>query len=204
VHETYEHEIIPEPVVYEIAYVQPSVLRSLASDVAGREVAAPFFPEAVVTDSHVVALFRRFHEALHLDARLEADSAFTEACTHLISRFSDAPPPRRRFAPSQRAVKRVADYLHERYAENVSLRELAKLADLSVSQFCAAFKSEYGLPPHQFRLQIRITRAKELMSRGMPAVDVALATGFTHQSHFGGHFKRLVGVSPSSFGPLKG
>ena len=35
VHETYEHELIPEPVVYEITYAAPSVLRRVASDLAG-------------------------------------------------------------------------------------------------------------------------------------------------------------------------
>jgi AraC-like DNA-binding protein len=202
VHETYEHEIIPEPVVYEIAYVPSLVLRGLASDLAGRDVAAPFFPP-VLDDGCVVALFRQFHDALHLDGRLEADSAFTDACTHLIARFCDSRPPGRHFTPSHAAVRRSAEYLHERYADNVSLRELAQVAGLSVSHFCSAFRREYGLPPHQFRLQIRISRAKELISRGMPAAEVAIATGFSHQSHFGRHFKRLLGVSPASFAPVK-
>jgi AraC-like DNA-binding protein len=201
VHETYEHEIIPTTVVYEIVYASAAVLRTIASELLGREVAAPYFASAVIADRSVVASFRRFHDALRSDARLESDAALLQGCTTLFQRFAKTHPGIRKFTPSQPDVRRVAEYLNECYAHNLSLEELANVAKLSVSHFFAAFREEYGLPPHQFRLQIRIARAKQLILLGVPAAEVAIATGFAHQSHFGRHFKRIVGVSPDAFRP---
>jgi AraC-like DNA-binding protein len=201
VHETYEHEMIPATVVYEIAYASAAALRAIASELSGRAAAAPYFPSAVITDPSVVASFRRFHDALRIDARLESDAAFLEGCRTLFQRFAQNHPGIQKFTPSQPDIRRVGEYLNEHYAQNVSLEELADVANLSISHFFAAFREEYGLPPHQFRLQIRIARAKQLILRGMPAAEVAIATGFAHQSHFGRHFKRIVGLSPDAFRP---
>lgn len=201
VHETYEHEMIPATVVYEIAYATPLTLRSIASDLSGRVVAAPYFASAVIADRSVVASFRRFHDALRSDGRLDSDAAFLEGCSTLIQRFAQNHPGTRKFTASRPDIRRVGEYLNERYAQNVSLEELANEANLSVSHFFAAFREEYGLPPHQFRLQVRIARAKQLILRGMPVAEVAIATGFAHQSHLGRHFKRLVGLPPNAFRP---
>jgi AraC family transcriptional regulator len=47
----------------------------------------------------------------------------------------------------------------------------------------------------------RVERAKELLSgrRRPPLAEVAMAVGFSNQSHFTRHFKRLVGVTPRQF-----
>jgi AraC-like DNA-binding protein len=197
-HETYEHEAIAEPVVYDISYVAPSLLQRIASELAGRHVPPPYFPSVVIADARTVALFTRVFAALRHGARLEVDATLEAACSDLVLRFSEHPPTHRAFAPSRLAIRRVADYLRECHADNTSLKELADMAGLGVSHFCGVFCDEYGLPPHQFRLQVRIDRAKHLLFSGLSIADVALQTGFSQQSHFGRHFKRLVGVPPGS------
>jgi AraC-like DNA-binding protein len=203
-HETYEHQAIAEPVVYDISYVAPSLLQRIASELAGRHVPPPYFPSVVIADERGVALFKRVFAALRHGMKLDVDATLEAACSDLVLRFSEIPPNHRAFTPSRPAIRRVADYLRECYAENRSLKELADMAGLGVSHFCAVFHSEYGLPPHQFRLQVRIERAKQLLFAGLSIADVALQTGFSQQSHFGRHFKRLVGVSPGSCAQLNG
>ncbi|NEQ26680.1 MAG: helix-turn-helix transcriptional regulator [Microcoleus sp. SIO2G3] len=49
-------------------------------------------------------------------------------------------------------------------------------------------------------IQQRVERAKQLLrQRKMNLSEIALACGFTHQSHLNRHFKRLTGVTPKKF-----
>ncbi|MDJ0597045.1 MAG: helix-turn-helix transcriptional regulator, partial [Pleurocapsa sp. MO_226.B13] len=81
--------------------------------------------------------------------------------------------------------------------------ELAALVQISPSYFSILFKQATGITPHQYVIQCRIERAKELLRQSDLAIaDVALRLGFSHQSHLSRHFKRLVGVTPKQFRQL--
>ena len=56
-----------------------------------------------------------------------------------------------------------------------------------------------GLSLSAYQMQIRIDRAKKLLARGTPIARVASEMGFYDQSHFGSHFKRLVGTTPRNY-----
>ena len=58
-----------------------------------------------------------------------------------------------------------------------------------------------GSPPHQDVLAHRVERAKQLLQGDgdLSLGQVAARTGFSDQSHFSHHFKRLVGVTPGRF-----
>lgn len=97
------------------------------------------------------------------------------------------------------AVGRAVEFLRERWAEPVTLAELAAYARLSPSTLVRVFRSEVGLPPHGYQLNLRILRSQELLRRGRPAVEVAFETGFYDQAHLTRVFKRAVGVPPHRF-----
>ncbi|HEX4277414.1 MAG TPA: helix-turn-helix transcriptional regulator, partial [Bryobacteraceae bacterium] len=57
-----------------------------------------------------------------------------------------------------------------------------------------------GQSPHQYVLTRRIERARELLrNTDLPVVDVALAAGFSSQSHLAHWFLRQVGISPAAY-----
>jgi AraC-like DNA-binding protein len=56
------------------------------------------------------------------------------------------------------------------------------------------------LPPHQYVIARRAERAKQLLQGGdLSLAEVAAHSGFSDQSQFTRHFKRLVGVTPGQF-----
>ena len=61
--------------------------------------------------------------------------------------------------------------------------------------------SSAGLPPHQYVIAHRVERAKELLQAAadLSLAEVAMHAGFSSQSVFCLHFKRLVGVTPRQF-----
>ncbi|MEM7644316.1 MAG: helix-turn-helix transcriptional regulator, partial [Pseudomonadota bacterium] len=60
-----------------------------------------------------------------------------------------------------------------------------------------AFKETTGQAPHQYLIDRRIARVKELLIAGEDGlVEIAYATGFSSQSHMTSTFRRRVGVAP--------
>jgi AraC family transcriptional regulator len=78
---------------------------------------------------------------------------------------------------------------------------MAAVARLSSYHFARQFRAATGLPPHQFVLARRVDRARQLLQGGddSPLAQVAARAGFSDQSQFTRHFKRLVGVTPGRF-----
>jgi AraC family transcriptional regulator len=78
---------------------------------------------------------------------------------------------------------------------------MAAVARLSPYHFARQFKKATGLPPHQYVIARRVERAKQLLQAktGLSLAEVAARAGFSDQSQFCHHFKRLVGVTPGQF-----
>ena len=78
---------------------------------------------------------------------------------------------------------------------------MAAVARLSPYHFARQFKAATGLPPHQYVIARRVERAKQLLQGGgdFSLAEVAAHAGFSDQSQFSHHFKRIVGVTPGQF-----
>jgi AraC family transcriptional regulator len=97
-------------------------------------------------------------------------------------------------------VRRLAELIEADLEGDLSLETMAAEVDLSPLYLIRAFKSAFGEPPHRYVLRRRIERAKELLrATDMPVAEVALAVGFSSQSHLSSWFQRLVGTSPAAF-----
>jgi AraC-like DNA-binding protein len=100
------------------------------------------------------------------------------------------------------AVARTREALHERFAEDVPLEQLAALAGMSKCHLVHLFHKEVGLPPHAYQIQLRVARARVLVTAGVPLAEVATMTGFADQSHLTRLFKRVVGLPPGQYAAL--
>lgn len=103
----------------------------------------------------------------------------------------------RRYGLSQAERRLLVDYMRNRLTENIRLRELCNLVQLSPFHFCRSFKRSLGVSPHawQMRERIRVAQAMLRDDRARLA-DVAIAVGFYDQAHFTKSFKKVVGVTP--------
>ena len=87
----------------------------------------------------------------------------------------------------------------------ITVMQLAAACGLSGHHFSRAFRHSTGVAPHQWLLQRRIEKAKQLLRQSrLPLSEVAAVCGFAHQSHFTRAFARLVGVSPGRWRRLRG
>lgn len=190
------------PATYRVMYADPALLRGAAAEVGGSSAGEPFFPDPIVLDKDLTRAFLGLHLALDGSAsapRLEQDTRLLDVLTRLVERRAEGRRASRPTGEERRSVKLAREYLEDNVARNVSLEELARLANLSPYHLARAFAAEIGLPPHAYQTQARVQRARDLLLRGWPIAQAAQRTGFSDQSHLTRHFKRLVGVPPGRY-----
>lgn len=122
---------------------------------------------------------------------------------HLLRRLSShgERDPRASFGkiPGQR-MARVVDYIEAGIDRDLRLPALANVAAMSVYEFARSFSRTVGISPHAYVLSRRITRACAMLTgcESDPAY-VALACGFSSQSHMTSAFRRSVGTTPGAY-----
>jgi AraC family transcriptional regulator len=138
-------------------------------------------------------------DAGYPNGRLYLDTLGSAVAEHLSIRYSSASAPaiRKGGLPN---LKRVLTHIEDNLSQNLSLKEIAAVAGVSVSHIKTTFRESVGLPVHQYVIKRRVDRAQMLLREGLlPISRIAAETGFTHQSHLSYHVRRISGVSPSEF-----
>ncbi len=116
----------------------------------------------------------------------------------LVAHLAGLEAPKDGCTPA-RACQRAIELIEARFAEPVSLQELADAAGLGVRQFSRSFRSATGHTPHQYLLQRRVEHAKALIGLAVPLAEVAGRCGFADQSQLTRTFVRVVGLTPGRY-----
>lgn len=182
---------------YRMAYVDPSEVVKISSDVWGRDRGLPFISHGVLDAPDLSALFRELHSGL--EARLlddlSVETLWLTFLGNLVGRFGEY----RESSPLSIPMDAVCRFMRENLEKNISLQELATISGLSRWHFLRSFRDRVGLTPHAYLLQMRIRRAEELLRIGRSPVLVALELGFSDQSHLTRCFKGFLGTTPGAY-----
>ena len=138
---------------------------------------------------------------------LDARRSRTSAALHTRPRLNVFASLRQRAPAAQArgglppgAMRRVREYVDAHLGENMDLAELASIAGLSVFHFARQFKQSAGVTPHSYLVQRRVERAQDLLARTDLALsEIAVAAGFSDQSHLARHFRQMLGTTPREF-----
>jgi AraC family transcriptional regulator len=83
---------------------------------------------------------------------------------------------------------------------NPGLTELSSAVGMNVDHFSRMFKRSTGLAPHQYLGNIRLERAKRMLTEGrVPIIEIAYEIGYANPSQFSAFFRKRTGLSPSEF-----
>ena len=144
-------------------------------------------------------------ESNYPSGRLYVDSLAVSVASRLVSSHSSiAQRPRERSGGlGGRRFKQALSYIEEHLAGDLSLSQLASATGISSSHFKTLFRESSGIPLHQYVIQRRLDRAKDLLIAGTLSIaEIALETGFSHQSHLARHLRRSSGLSPRAMRQL--
>ncbi|HUJ33478.1 MAG TPA: AraC family transcriptional regulator [Candidatus Acidoferrum sp.] len=131
--------------------------------------------------------------------RLYMDSLATALAARIVGGHSSLSlqADRHNGKMSDRKLRRVLGFIEEHLGQDIALRQLADVAGLSVSHFKVVFNRSVGVPAHQYVIRRRVERAATLLREGtLPIAQIAVETGFCHQSHLAMHMRRILGASP--------
>lgn len=117
----------------------------------------------------------------------------------LLNTAGGLPHPPRSGGEERRAIRLAKELLSSDWGRKISLEEVARSVGLSRYHFLRVFKKAIGLSPRGFRTQQRIEAAKVMIRHGEPFSQVALAAGFSDQSHFTNKFRQLTGATPRQY-----
>ena len=99
-------------------------------------------------------------------------------------------------------MARVRDYLLDRLTEDVTVAELEQEFGMSRYAISRRFHRTFGVGPHRFLILRRLERAMDLIRRGLPLAEAAVASGFADQSHFTRRFRAAHGMTPARWRSL--
>src|SRR5215470_1324217 len=140
-------------------------------------------------------------ESGYPSGRLYIESLAVAVAARLVSCHSSRSqePARLSGQLSDRRLRQVLAYIESNLGQDISLGDIAGVAGLSVSHFKGLFRQSVGVPVHQYVIRRRVERASSLLRENKLSISqIALETGFAHQSHLAHHMRRLLGVSPRS------
>ena len=96
-------------------------------------------------------------------------------------------------------LERVIAHIEDNLASKLSLPSIAEIAGISVSHLKTLFRNSTGVPVYEYVLRRRVERAQLLLRNHRLSIsEIALATGFAHQSHLARHMHRILGHTPSA------
>lgn len=165
--------------------------RVLPASWSGRAVDSPALDDRVLH-----RLIARTHAAIESRDILEVQSRLALMRERIGTHLTGALP---RDADRPGVVRRIRDELERHLLAPTSLAEIAPAVGLSEGHLIRTFARHVGLPPHQYVIGRRIEQARALLLSGVPAAEVAAATGFHDQAHLTRHFKRMLSVTPAAY-----
>lgn len=184
-------------------YLPRAALSAIADDASAPAIQDLQYEPAV---THVDPVLRGIAETLlplfrnpdHV-SRLFMDHMMLAVGHHVASKYGGMQSKERSIlgglSPYQE--RRAKELLRENLCGEMPLAAVASECGLSLAQFSRAFRKAVGVPPHQWVIRQRITLAKTLLRNGRtPLSEVAMACGFSDQSHFTRDFSTAVGISP--------
>ena len=153
----------------------------------------------------IVSLGQAFASLMRSPRRgngLYAETLWTQIAIQLLWHYSSLPRQGEMWVErlADTRFRRVIDYLDASLASEISFGDLADLVNLSPNHFLSAFKKATGKTPYRLLTEMRVAKARELLSNPqMSIVNVALAVGFSSQSHFTTVFRRFMKTTPALY-----
>lgn len=189
-------------------YLEPALVAGVATEAFGFDASRAALPPLDGLNAPEVRA-----AMLALDAELRvrgaggplmAESLAHVLSVHLLRSISCGPAIRMDGVLPRRKLARVVEYIVDHLESGPTLEQMAAVVHLSPYHFARQFKATTGVPPHRYVIARRVERAQQILKKDdeISLAEVALQVGFSDQSRFSFHFKRIAGVTPGRFRAL--
>ena len=133
---------------------------------------------------------------------------FLELLYYIAHQFRDAEWIRSEMVFQTAQAARLApilEFVKENHAEPITLNEAACLAKMSVPQFVRLFKKVAGMSFVSYPIHVRLSRAVRLLKEtSLTIAQIACEVGFSDQSYFDRHSRKLSVILRATSGEISG
>lgn len=97
-------------------------------------------------------------------------------------------------------VRKVVDYMEKNFRQPLSVKDLARLINMSENGFSRLFRSHVGVSPKEFLISRRLDHSCALLHHSEYSIDeIAMQSGFCDRSYFSRMFIKKYKVGPAQF-----
>jgi AraC family transcriptional regulator len=194
--------------------LDPKLLIEVAGELGLDDRAAGLLPRFQLRDTRMEAI--GWAIKADLEAEVPSDPLYVDLLANAlavrlietIAHSPAAPSSGRTPKFSERQLKLLTEFIETHLDRKLSLSDLADAVGVSGTRLKTLFRNSTGIPVHQYVIRRRVDYARALLATtAMPASEVAVAAGFSHQSHMASTMRRVTGQAPSDitrlaiFGP---
>jgi AraC-like DNA-binding protein len=174
-----------------------SLLQPRLNDLHGIFVPIRFVPEHPVQFRDTLLRMIQCWQSRDAIEQLEAQTLATELILSILKKYASVEQPA---TSTTQSLNWITSFLSFHLTESLSVKDMAKRANLSPSRFSAVFRETFGMPPHQYLLKLRLQHSEELLrTTEFTLQDIAVYCGFADVHHFSKAFKRTRGVWPGAY-----
>lgn len=190
---------------YFVICIEVERMKEIASQISEKAHTVPYFKNALICDSGLSStIWGLFSLMENPGSTLEREACLDSLLSTLILNYGTETPIPSPSRSHKGMIKKVCELIRMHYAQDLTLKDLSKAACLSPFYFQRLFVENIGISPHDYMIQYRIKKARELLLEGHSIASVTVDTGFVDQSHFTRSFKRVTGITPGNYPLLSG
>lgn len=170
----------------------------------GHPAQAPSFNVLVERDPAVAQMFANLMQAMRNGVdELYAGTAAAWLAVHLVTRYGmNAGQDENRSAGTitDSRLARVIELMSVRFADELTLEDLASEACISKYHFARLFRQKMDCAPYAFLTEIRMDTARRLLATSdLPIAEIAISCGYPVPANFSAAFLARYGITPSAF-----
>jgi AraC-like DNA-binding protein len=199
-------------VAFSRSVLDPEILGAAADGLLGMVGAARCRVDAGQAISVVRLSPAAFEEAGGLVARIAAEGGQSRPGRETMQRLVlvellmvvyrsfHGEPRTEKVGSSQFRIEEAEGYIRDRYAEELSLPEIASHFGFNPSYFSRLFARHVGVHVFEYLNRVRIQKSCLLLKRSTISItEIAFSVGYNNLSHFNRYFRRIMRMSPREF-----
>lgn len=186
--------------VFVHLYLPDAELRASFAEIFDRDARVMVLPELTFGDApRLAGALRWLAAALTAGDALSAEAAMAQAVVEALSSRPAHRPPQVKGGLTPHLRRRIAEYVEARLDQPLRLADLAALVDMSIFHFQRVFSASHGISPQSWITRRRLDQARMLLRSNTPIAQIAVACGFSNQSHMTRLFRSATGTTPAAY-----
>jgi AraC-like DNA-binding protein/quercetin dioxygenase-like cupin family protein len=141
----------------------------------------------------------KLHQSCPDDFELQVHMLLLSIWNKFYHYFSAQPSIDRKPKQHLQRLRDILLFIENHYNQDISLEDVAKIANICKSECCRFFKKQMGMTIFDYILYLRIQNSLPLLKKSDSITDVATMVGFTSPSYYSQIFKRYMKCTPMEY-----